>query len=81
MADQSSFVERTARQPLSLLEFPAVLLIAVACDVVGLGFAGFAANLCYNFLLNGKFEPFVGWPTIGLLGALIFCLLAGAGFL
>jgi undecaprenyl-phosphate galactose phosphotransferase/putative colanic acid biosynthesis UDP-glucose lipid carrier transferase len=53
-------------------------LTAAVCDAVGLGCAGFVANLSYMLFSIGEFKPFAGSPAIGLVDALIFCLLAGA---
>jgi len=77
IADRSSFAQRKVKRAYRIPLWLALWSVA-AFDVVGLGFAGFAANLCYTLFLTGEFRPLAGSPAVGLADALIFCLLAQA---
>lgn len=74
IADQSSFVERIPRKAYSVSSAAAPVL-AIVIDAAALALAGFAANYSYQFALSGRATPLDGSPTIGVLGATIFCLL------
>ena len=77
IADQSSFAQRSIKRSHSIPLWVALLTV-VTIDAVGLGCAGYVANLACRLSVMSVSSPSAGLPAIGVLDALIFCLLARA---